>query len=89
MCIRDSSALVQALDYDAGRLVADEIAAATNEEGKVCLLYTSNNGEFWFSELPVVSKKSRRVLDKAYRQPLVNCTKTGRQFCRMYHLNMK
>lgn len=32
------SALVQALDYDAGRLVADEIAAATNEEGKVVII---------------------------------------------------
>ncbi len=32
------SALVQALDYDAGRLVADEIAAATNEQGKVVII---------------------------------------------------
>ena len=32
------SALVQALDYDAGRLVADEIAAATKEEGKVVII---------------------------------------------------
>ncbi|MCD8098637.1 MAG: sugar ABC transporter substrate-binding protein, partial [Lachnospiraceae bacterium] len=32
------SALVQALDYDAGRLIADEIAAATNEEGKVVII---------------------------------------------------
>lgn len=32
------SALVQALDYDAGRLIADEIAAATNEEGKVVVI---------------------------------------------------
>ena len=32
------AALVQALDYDAGRLVADEIAAATNEEGKVVII---------------------------------------------------
>lgn len=32
------SALVQMFDYDAGRLIADEIAAATNEEGKVVII---------------------------------------------------
>lgn len=37
-CECTHSALVQALDYDAGRLVADQIAAATNEEGKVVVI---------------------------------------------------
>ncbi len=32
------SALVQAVDYDAGRLIADEMAAETNEEGKVVII---------------------------------------------------
>jgi len=32
------SALVQMFDYDAGRLIADQIAAATNEEGKVVII---------------------------------------------------
>lgn len=56
------SALVQALDYDAGRLVADEIAAATNEEGKVVII----QGIAGVSRTDNLEKGFRDTLEEKY-----------------------
>ncbi len=56
------SALVQALDYDAGRLVADEIAKATNEEGKVVII----QGIAGVSRTDNLEKGFRDTLEEKY-----------------------